>query len=153
MKNTRYINEYLKFITLLDKHKVDYLLIGAYATMIHTRTPRATKDIDTWVRQTEKNSIKLSKAIKELTGREISPKALLKKDQRIEIKSETFKIEIWTSQEIITFDQAWERRKIESVEGTPLNVISKEDLIKLKKHFNRPQDKIDLYLLEHENGK
>ncbi|MFH1540375.1 MAG: DUF6036 family nucleotidyltransferase [Elusimicrobiota bacterium] len=148
MTNTPYTTEYLRFLETLDKNKVDYLIIGAYATMIHTKEPRATKDIDTWVRQTEENTKKLSAALKEFTGEIISPETIMRKDQKIEIKSETFKIEIWTSQEIITFEQAWEKKKTELVAGFTITVISKEDLIKLKKHFNRPQDKLDVFLLE-----
>lgn len=148
MTDTPYTNEYLKFLEILNKNKVDYLIIGAYATMIHTKEPRATKDMDTWIRQTEENVKKLSAALKEFTGEKIPPETIMRKNQKIEIKSETFKIEIWTSQEIMTFEQAWEKKKTESVTGFTINVISKEDLIKLKKHFNRPQDKMDLSLLD-----
>ncbi|MBI5574133.1 MAG: nucleotidyltransferase [Elusimicrobia bacterium] len=148
MTDTPYTNEYLKFLKTLNKNKVDYLIIGAYATMIHTKEPRATKDMDTWIRQTEENVKKLSEALKEFTGEKIPTETIMRKNQKIEIKSETFKIEIWTSQEIMTFEQAWEKKKVESVTGFTINVISKEDLIKLKKHFNRPQDKMDLSLLD-----
>jgi hypothetical protein len=127
---------------------VDYLLIGAYAVMIHTKVPRATKDMDTWVRQTRENAQKLSEALKEFTGQIISPEAVMKRNQRVEIKSETFKIEVWTSQEIIAFEDAWDKRMTDDVDGAAINVISKEDLIKLKKYFDRPQDRMDLSLLE-----
>ncbi|MBU2567517.1 MAG: nucleotidyltransferase [Elusimicrobia bacterium] len=148
MTNMPYTDRYLEFLKALDKHKVDYLIIGAYATMIHTKVARATKDMDTWIRQTGDNAKRLTSALKEFAGREIPAEAILKRNQRIEIKGEMFKIEIWTSQEVITFEQAWEKRKVESVGGITFNVISKEDLIKLKRHFNRPQDKMDLSLLE-----
>lgn len=143
-----YGNEYLRFLKALNRFNIDYLIIGAYATMIHTKVPRATKDMDIWVRQTEENAKRLSNALKEFTGKKISYEAILKQNQRIEIKSETFRIEIWTSQEIISFEEAWERKKIEEVEGIVLNVISRDDLTKLKKYFNRPQDRMDLSLLE-----
>jgi len=148
MKGNAYTDEYLRFLKAFDKHKVDYLIIGAYAVMIHTKVPRATKDMDTWVRQTEENAVKLSAALKDFAGEEVSTEVILKREQRIEIKSEAFKIEIWTSQEALAFEQAWERRVIEVVEGVALNVLSREDLIRLKKHFNRAQDKMDLSLLE-----
>lgn len=148
MKNTTYTDEYLKFLEALNKYKVDYLLIGAYAVMIHTKTPRATKDMDTWIRQTEENAVKLIAALKEFTGKEVSREAIMKPNQRIELKSPTFKIEIWTSQEIVKFDDAWRKRKKEFVGRVAINIISKDDLIKLKKHFDRPQDRADLFLLE-----
>ncbi|MFH1824366.1 MAG: DUF6036 family nucleotidyltransferase [Candidatus Firestonebacteria bacterium] len=150
MKNTYYSGDYLKFLKILDKHKVDYLIIGGYATMLYTKIPRGTKDMDTWIRQTEKNAKNISEAIKEFAGKEIPIEILLKENQRIEIKSETFKIEIWTSQEIIKFEQAWDEKKTEKLGEITLKVISKNHLIKLKKHFNRPQDRLDLSLLEEE---
>ena len=148
MSGTSYTDEYLEFLKALDRHKVEYLLIGAYAVMIHTKTPRATKDMDTWIGQTEENAVKLAAALKEFGGLEVSGETILKKGQRIEIKSEAFKIEIWTSQEILGFEEAWKRKVTDTLEDFSINVLSKEDLIKLKKHFNRPQDKMDLSLLE-----
>ena len=148
MSGTSYTDEYLEFLKALDRHKVEYLLIGAYAVMIHTKTPRATKDMDTWIGQTEENAVKLAAALKDFGGLEVSGETILKKGQRIEIKSEAFKIEIWTSQEILGFEEAWKRKITDTLEDFSINVLSKEDLIKLKKHFNRPQDKMDLSLLE-----
>ena len=127
-----YTDEYLKFLRLVDKHKVDCLVIGAYAVMIHTKTPRATKDMDTWIRQTGENAVRLSEALKEFGDLEVSEEAILKTGQRIEVKSEAFKIEIWTSQEILGFEEAWGRRLTDTVEDFSINVISKDDLIKLK---------------------
>ena len=148
MSGSSYTDEYLEFLRALDRHKVEYLLIGAYAVMIHTKTPRATKDMDTWIGQTEENAVKLAAALKEFGGLEVSGETILKKGQRIEIKSEAFKIEIWTSQEILGFEEAWKRKITDTLEDFSINVVSRDDLIKLKKHFNRPQDKMDLSLLE-----
>lgn len=148
MSGTSYTDEYLEFLKALDRHKVEYLLIGAYAVMIHTKTPRATKDMDTWIGQTEENAVKLAAALKDFGGLEVSGETILKKGQRIEIKSEAFKIEIWTSQEILGFEEAWKRKITDTLEDFSINVVSRDDLIKLKKHFNRPQDKMDLSLLE-----
>ena len=148
MSGTSYTDEYLEFLRALDRHKVEYLLIGAYAVMLHTKTPRATKDMDTWIGQTEENAVKLAAALKDFGGLEVSGETILKKGQRIEIKSEAFKIEIWTSQEILGFEEAWKRKITDTLEDFSINVVSRDDLIKLKKHFNRPQDKMDLSLLE-----
>lgn len=148
MKKVSYDDSYMRFLKALDEHGVEYLIIGAYAVMIHTKVARATKDMDAWIGQTEENSIKLSLALKDFIGQEVSAEAFLKRGQRIEIKSEAFKIEIWTNQEVIAFEEAWKRKITEVVDGVRINVLSKEDLIKVKRHFNRPQDKMDLSLLE-----
>ena len=51
-------NDYTEFVNLLNKHKVDYLVVGGYAVMFHTLIPRETKDIDFWIRPTKKNAVR-----------------------------------------------------------------------------------------------
>jgi hypothetical protein len=46
------------FINLLQKHKVEYLIVGGYAVGIHSQ-PRATQDIDIWIKPTNENAEKL----------------------------------------------------------------------------------------------
>lgn len=75
-----YANEYLRFLERLNRYQVDYLIIGAYATMIHTKVPRATKDMDIWVRQKEENAKKLSDALREFTGKRISFEMIMKQN-------------------------------------------------------------------------
>lgn len=48
-KEKSFESDYKDFLELLNKHKVKYLIVGAYATMLHTEKPRATKDIDIWL--------------------------------------------------------------------------------------------------------
>lgn len=126
MKNGTYTDDYPKFLKLLDKRGVEYLLIGAYAVMSHTKVPRATKGMDAWYRQTEENAERPAAALRDFTGKNIYPEALLKKRQTIELKSADFKIEIRSSREALDFDDAWPKRKIDTVGGIKLNVISKK---------------------------
>lgn len=55
--------DFIDFINLLHKYKVDYLVIGGYAVSIHS-LPRATQDIDFWIRSEKKNAENLIKALK-----------------------------------------------------------------------------------------
>ena len=61
-------NDYREFIDLLNTNNVDYLVIGAYSTIFHTKIPRETQDIDFWIRKTEPNAERCAKAIKEFCG-------------------------------------------------------------------------------------
>jgi hypothetical protein len=59
--------DYEEFLTLLNKHKVRYCIIGAFALAFHAR-PRYTKDID---RQNLIKSKKLSDRIQDKADLEL----------------------------------------------------------------------------------
>jgi hypothetical protein len=48
----------------LDKHQVDYMVVGGYALAFHGK-PRHTGDLDIWINCSETNAEKLVIAIKE----------------------------------------------------------------------------------------
>jgi len=77
-------NDFIDFITLLQKYHVDYLIVGGYAVSIHSR-PRATQDIDFWIRPSEVNAKNLIKALNEFGFNEInlSVEEMIDKDQLI----------------------------------------------------------------------
>jgi len=55
--------DYAELIDLLNKYQVDYLIVGAYAVIQHTKVSRDTKNIDFWIRNTKDNAEKCSKVI------------------------------------------------------------------------------------------
>ena len=52
------------FVKLLNKHQVDYMVVGGYALAFHGK-PRHTGDLDIWINSSETNAEKLVSAIKE----------------------------------------------------------------------------------------
>ena len=52
------------FVKLLNKHQVDYMVVGGYALAFHGK-PRHTGDLDIWINSSEANAEKLVIAIKE----------------------------------------------------------------------------------------
>ncbi len=52
------------FVKLLNKHQVDYMVVGGYALAFHGK-PRHTGDLDIWINSSETNAEKLVLAIKE----------------------------------------------------------------------------------------
>ena len=53
--------DFLDFLELLDKHDVDFLLVGGYAVILHGYV-RSTGDLDLWINKTSKNYSKLKQA-------------------------------------------------------------------------------------------
>ncbi|MCB4791632.1 MAG: hypothetical protein LHV68_07065 [Elusimicrobia bacterium] len=68
--NTLIKDDFRDFINLLNKHKVDYCITGAYAVSFHSE-PRATRDIDFYIAHTKDNSKRAALAIKEFAGAEV----------------------------------------------------------------------------------
>lgn len=54
--------DYRDILSAFADAEVDYLLIGAYAMAAHGH-PRATGDIDLWVRSSEENAMRVLKAL------------------------------------------------------------------------------------------
>ena len=56
--------DFKEFLFLLNKHKVEYLVVGGYAVTFHGY-PRYTGDLDVWVNKTSENGLNLINAIQE----------------------------------------------------------------------------------------
>lgn len=74
------LNDYRDFIEMLNKNKVDYLIVGVYAVIKYTNIARRSKDIDFWTKNNKRNAIRCSKAIKEFICGTIKPNDLLNKE-------------------------------------------------------------------------
>lgn len=53
------------FAELLNKHKVDYMVVGGYALAFHGK-PRHTGDLDIWINVSPKNAERMLKVIADL---------------------------------------------------------------------------------------
>lgn len=149
MENEKQSEEdYTDFVRLLNKHGVDYLVVGAYAVMYHTHVPRETKDIDFWIRMTEENAEKCSKAIKEFCGMEFKKEDLLEKGAICYIGVAPNRIDVFNEQGRADFEEAWKKRNDDKYWGVPVHFISREDLIALKEYANREHDRKDLTRLK-----
>lgn len=141
-------NDYRDFIELLNKNNVEYLVIGAYAAIFHTKIPRETQDIDFWIKKTEYNAEQCAKTIKEFCGLEINKKDLLGNKEIFFIGKAPNRIDIFNSQEGLSFEEAYLRKQTAAFNGMLTYFISKRDLIKLKEHFSRDKDIKDLKRLK-----
>lgn len=67
MSNNIFNIDFYEFLELLEKHKVDFLLVGGYAVVLHGFV-RSTGDIDLWIERTEVNYEKLEKVYQDFTA-------------------------------------------------------------------------------------
>ena len=141
--------DYEEFLRLLNKHKVKYCIIGAYAVAFYAK-PRFTKDIDILVEPSATNANKIKNVLDEFGfgGLAISTEDLSTEGNIIQLGYEPLRIDVLTSLEGVKFNHIWKNRVIGVYGSQKVYFISLDDLIRNKKQSARPTDKIDIKLLE-----
>ncbi len=146
------ISDYRELLSILNAHRVKYLVIGAYAVGIYAQ-PRATKDIDILVKADPESARAVFAALAEFGAplKGLSPADFAEPGPFFRMGREPVGIDILTAISGVEFDAAWQRR-VEEVcdEETSLkaNFISREDLIAAKRASGRLQDLADIDAIE-----
>lgn len=155
MKKSRDIDEdFLDFIRLCKKHDVRYLIIGGFAVSVHGY-PRYTKDLDVGIELSNENAERMLLVIEEFGFGVLGLKKedFLQKDGIIQLGHEPLRIDILNDLDAVSFNDAWNNRKIVQYEGVDIDFVGYEELLKLKKKAGRPQDIADIKKLEKRNNK
>ena len=152
---------YLELFAALDRHKVDYLLIGGLAVSLHG-VERATMDVDITVAMNPANLAALIDAAKELKLTPVLPVPLeslsnveLLRDWHAQRHLEAFALRTpelaGVTIDVLLFPPVefagMTARAVEfEIAGTGIKVVSIDDLIALKSAVGRP---IDISDVEH----
>jgi hypothetical protein len=137
--------DFKEFITLLNAHKVECLVVGGYAVAIHG-FPRTTGDIDFWIKPYRANAERMLKALIDFGfgSVDINVDDFLKKDSVVQLGVPPNRIDIMTSVTGLDFDDAWSEKKEINFEGENINFISLHHLRINKKETGRDKDNLDL---------
>jgi len=129
---------------------VEFLLVGAYALAAHG-LPRATGDIDLWVRCEVQNSQRVIEALARFGApmAEVSVDDFRSPGVVFQIGVAPRRVDILTSIDGVEFDQAWPHRIEAELEGLRVPVISREHLVRNKRASGRPKDLADASWLEN----
>lgn len=140
---------YRDILSELSAEGAEYLLVGAFAMAVY-KIPRATGDIDLWVRPDLANARRVWTALArfgaplgDLTVEELSKPGFF-----FQIGVAPIRIDILTEIDGVTFEEAWEEREFHDLEGVKVPVISRMHLLINKKAAGRPKDLADIALLE-----
>ena len=144
------LNENFKdMLSAFGEAGADYLLVGAYAMAAHG-CPRATADIDFWVRPTEANAARVWTAL-EMFGAPLSKVTasdFCTPDVVYQIGVPPQRIDILTSISGVNFDDAWAGRLIVDLDGLSVSVIGLQHLHANKLASGRAKDQQDASILE-----
>jgi len=137
--------DFKELLSLLEKHKVRYLVVGGYAVMKYTE-PRFTKDLDLWIATDEENASAIFTALKEFGAplKNLTPRDFTQEGYFYQMGNAPFRLDVMMSLPGVTFETAWANRERSHVEGLTLPFISKADLIQAKEAGGRDQDRIDV---------
>jgi hypothetical protein len=146
--------DFREFIALLEKHAIEYLIVGGYAVAFHG-FPRYTGDIDFFVAVSESNATGLLAVFDEFGFGNIGiEKADFQEpDFVIEIGREPRKIQVLTGIDGVTFEECRQHGITAMYGGMSLRFIGIEELIKNKQAAARDKDLIDVHALKELHGK
>lgn len=134
-----------ELLRAFNDHGVKYLIVGGYAFGVHAE-PRATKDLDIFIRIDEENSQAVFRALAQygapLDG--LTPSDF-RDGTTFQIGQPPTRIDILQSIDGVSFDAAWENR-VEGMVDDQIRaaVISRDDLIRNKLATGREQDILDV---------
>lgn len=144
--------DFRDILSAFCEERVEFLLVGAYALAVHG-IPRATGDIDLWIRPSGENAAKVLRALAIFGAplSDIDEGDLKTGDAVVQIGVAPRRVDILTTLDAVEFDDAWRDRAEVEVEGLTIPVLGRRDLIRNKKAVGRPQDLADVARLETAN--
>jgi len=125
------------------------MLVGAYAVAAHG-LPRATGDIDLWIKCSADNADRVLSALKSFGAplSTLSKKDFCTPDNVIQLGVTPRRIDVLTTITGVEYAEAESERVLVNLEGMSIPVIGINQLIHNKKAVGRPQDRADVARLE-----
>lgn len=153
MKSGYFSKDVEEFLMLLNKHHVEYLIVGGEA-VIYYGYPRLTGDIDIFYNSAD--IIPLHQALLEFWQWSIPgikrPNELKKPGYIIQFGIPPNRLDLMNSIDGVSFQKAWEKKTTEKLlledEEIPIYYIGLEDLLINKRTSSRDKDKDDASYLE-----
>ena len=142
-------SDFKDLLSLFNRFNVRYLVVGGYAVMYHTE-PRYTKDLDILIGRTESDIAAVASALGEFgfTLSEANLAQLHQPNQMIALGRAPVRIDILNEVMGIDFESAWVNRIGVMIGDAKAWFMSRDDLVVAKRSSGRPQDLLDLSLLE-----
>jgi hypothetical protein len=143
------IDDYRDMLSALADAKAEYLLIGAFAMAAYVE-PRTTGDIDLWVRPELENARRVWAALARFGAplEKLRVEELTQSGLFFQIGVAPKRIDILTSIDGVTFEEAWAEREYLHFEGVRVPVLSRRHLVINKKSTGRLKDLADVEALE-----
>ena len=141
--------DYREMLQCLSDEGAEFLLVGAYALASHGY-PRATMDIDIWVKPSPENATAVLRALRRFGAplQHLSAIDLQREDTIFQVGVAPRRIDIITGVDGLDFGSAWAHSVEVEIEGLRIRIPSLDDLIRNKRASGRMKDLADVEALE-----
>lgn len=151
VKNTNFHEIQRRFLRSPSVNSVRYLVIGGYAVGYHGH-PRFTKDLDIWVGTDSDNAEAMLKALHHYGIPYMFKESFETADNVVQLGEPPDRIDILTTVNGVTFQEAYPQRETLLVEDLEVCVIDFKNLIKTKTATGRARDQGDIQDLNREES-
>jgi hypothetical protein len=139
--------DFKDFISLMNANGVEYVIVGSFALSFHGH-PRATGDMDVWIRRSPENASRILKALDEfgfgslgVTGDD------LLEDKVIQLGQPPVRIDLMTELDGLTPDEIWAGRIAGRFGDMSVFYLGREAFVRNKRSLGRHKDLADLEAL------
>ncbi len=142
--------DYKEMLSILLENKVDFLLVGAYAMAAHG-FPRATADLDIFIRPDVENAKKVYQVLADFGAPmdSVTIEDFQKPGTIFQIGVIPRRIDVINEIDGVSYEEADKDKVIVDIEGLKVPIISKSKLIINKKASGREKDRLDAIRLEN----
>jgi hypothetical protein len=139
--------DFSNFVAALNDNEVEYVIVGSFALAFHG-SPRATGDIDFWIRPTNSNAKALIKALREFGfgGLDVTEEDIVS-GKIIQLGFPPVRIDIITIIDGLVTQEIWQTKEKGKLGPHDVFYLGREAFIKNKRTMRRHKDLADLELL------
>ena len=141
--------DFKDMLSCLKDEGVDFLIVGAYALAAHG-FPRATGDLDIWIRNDPANAQRIMRALSKFGAPEtqLSAEDFTSTDLVVQFGVEPCRIDLLTGIDGVEFEEAWQKRVRIALDHLEIFILSKADLLRNKVATARDKDQGDISWLK-----
>jgi hypothetical protein len=129
----------------------EFLIVGAHAMAAHG-VPRATLDLDIYVRASADNAARVIAALREfgapLSAHDVQAEDFEREGTVYQLGLPPNRIDLLTRISGVEFEEAWASRVTTTIGDLTVSVIGREPLLANKRAAGRDKDLVDVRLLE-----
>lgn len=144
------IDDFRDLLRELVAADAEFLVVGAHALSVHG-VPRATGDLDVWVRPVPENATRVVTALRKF-GAPVESLAIDARDFTLpdvvaQLGVPPYRIDLLTSISGVQFEPAWTERAYGEIAGVRVPVLGRQAFIQNKRATGRIKDLADLEAL------
>jgi hypothetical protein len=149
--SSRLNDDFMDMLEACILEQVEFLVVGAYAMAMHG-VPRATGDIDLWIRPSPENAERVWRALVRfgapVRALNFTPVELATRGLVFQLGLPPRRIDLTTAIDGVEFDEAWSARSVADIDGLQVPYLDRRSLVANKRAAGRPKDLGDIALLE-----